>query len=642
MRVFKKIKLNLGIVLFVLAFGFIACENELDKQPVTELTEIQVFEDPASYREFLARVYAGIAVSGQEGPAGRPDIRGIDEGFSNYLRQFWKHQELNTDEAIIAWNDGTIHDLHNHVWTPANEFIRAMYDRIYFQIGITNQYLRETTQEKLDGRNVEGDLRAEIEIFRAEARFMRALSYWHAIDFFGPNIPFVTEDDPEWNFVQEPGAEGEIFNYVESELLAIEPLLVSARQNEYGRADQAAAWMLLAKLYLNAEVYTGVPRYSDALPYVERVIGAGYDLVDNYNYLFLADNDKNGSQNEIIFPIRFDGLNTIGYGGTTFLTHAPVGGKMDPAEFGINGGWGGIRTTKNFVFQFEDGIDTEALNGQIGAASQWGLVGSATPGGWGDPGPDITMYQSAPGQYEVYAKLTAGEIKFRENNSWEDPNINLGVGGVEGTLEAPGSNIAIQSDGTYYITMNTNNNTYSISMAGDSRANFFTEDQNLEIEDPFTFTDGYAVKKFKNVDVNGVQGSDAGGDFVDVDFPMFRLADAYLMYAEIFLRGGGGNATQAAFYVNELRERAYGSPAGNIAATDLTLDFILDERSRELHWEAHRRTDLVRFGQFTTNGIWPWKGGVKEGKTTEAFRDIYPIPSTDIIANPSLRQNDGY
>jgi hypothetical protein len=642
MKVFKNIKLMMGLVLSILALGFVSCENELDKQPVTELTESQVFQDPASYKEFLARVYAGIAVSGQEGPAGRPDIRGIDEGFSNYLRQFWKHQELNTDEAIIAWNDGTIHDLHNHVWTPANEFIRAMYDRIYFQIGITNQYLRETTEEKLNERNVDADLRAEIAVFRAEARFMRALSYWHAIDFFGPNIPFVKEDAPVGNFFPEPGAGTEIFDFIKSELLAIEPDLLPARQNEYGRADKGAAWMLLAKLYLNAEVYTGAPGYSDALPYVERVIGAGYDLVDNYNYLFLADNDVNGAQNEIIFPIRFDGLNTIGYGGTTFLTHAPVGGKMDPAEFGINGGWGGIRTTKNFVFQFEDGIDTEALNGQIGPASQWGVVGSSTPGGWGDPGPDITMYESAPGQYGVYAKLVAGEIKFRENNSWVDPNINLGVGGVEGTLESPGSNIAIPSDGTYYITMNTNDNTYKISMAGDSRANFFTEDQNLEIEDPFTFTDGYAVKKFKNVDVNGVQGSDAGGDFVDVDFPMFRLADAYLMYAEIFLRGGGGNPTQAADYVNELRERAYGSPAGNIAPNDLTLDFILDERSRELHWEAHRRTDLIRFGQFTTNGIWPWKGGVKEGKTTEAFRDIYPIPSTDIIANPSLKQNEGY
>lgn len=637
MKVFKNKIFNFWVVVAMLAIGFVSCEDELDKQPVTELTESQVFTDQASYKEFLARVYAGIAVSGQEGPAGRPDIRGIDEGFSNYLRQFWKHQELNTDEAIIAWNDGTIHDLHNHVWTPANEFIRAMYDRIYFQIGITNQYLRETTEEKLNERSVEGDLRAEIQVFRAEARFMRALSYWHAIDFFGPNIPFVKEDAPVGNFFPEPGEGSEIFDFIESELLEIEPILVAARQNEYGRADKGAAWMLLAKLYLNAEVYTGTPRYADALTYTERVIGAGYTLVDNYNYLFLADNDRNGSENEIVFPIRFDGLNTIGFGGTTFLTHAPVGGKMDPAKFGINGGWGGIRTTKNFVFQFEGGIDTGALNGQIGPVSQWGLVGSATVNSW--DGPDMNMYESGADQYAIYANLVAGEMKFRFNNDW---GVNLGDNDTDGTLEPGGANIPVPSDGLYYITLNTANNTYTISESGDSRENFFTEDQNLEIEDPFTFTDGYAVEKFRNVDVNGNQGSDAGGDFVDVDFPMFRLADAYLMYAEIFLRGGGGSASQATEYVNMLRERAYGSPAGNIAATDLTLDFVLDERSRELHWEAHRRTDLIRFGQFTTSGIWPWKGGVKEGKSTEAFRDIYPIPSTDIIANPSLTQNEGY
>ena len=454
MKVFKNKIFNFWVVVAVLAIGFVSCEDELDKQPVTELTESQVFADPASYKEFLARVYAGLAVSGQEGPAGRPDIRGIDEGFSNYLRQFWKHQELNTDEAIIAWNDGTIHDLHNHVWTPANEFIRAMYDRIYFQIGITNQYLRETTEEKLNERGVEGDLRAEIQVFRAEARFMRALSYWHAIDFFGPNIPFVDEEDPVGNFFPEPGEGTEIFNYIESELLAIEPLLVSARQNEYGRADQGAAWMLLAKLYLNAEVYTGSPRYADALNYVERVIGAGYTLVDNYNYLFLADNDFNGAENEIIFPIRFDGLSTIGFGGTTFLTHAPVGGKMDPAKFGINGGWGGIRTTKNFVFQFEGGVDTGTLNDQIGPVSQWGLVGSATANGW--DGPDMNMHESGADQYGIYANLVAGEMKFRFNNDW---GVNLGDNDTDGTLEPGGTNIPIPSDGLYYITLNTANNT---------------------------------------------------------------------------------------------------------------------------------------------------------------------------------------
>ena len=636
MRIFNNLKFKAGIVALVLAIGFVSCEDALDKQPVTELTEGQAFADPEAYTEFLARVYAGIAVSGQEGPAGRPDIQGIDEGFSNYLRQFWKHQELNTDEAIIAWNDGTIHDLHNHVWTPSNEFIRAMYDRIYFQIGISNQFLRETTDEKLDSRGVEGNLRAEIQVFKAEARFMRALSYWHAIDFYG-NIPWVTEEDPVGNFFPTQVDRAVVFDWIVSELKAIEPSLIGARQNEYGRADQGAAWMLLAKLYLNSQVYTGVDRASEALEYTQKVINAGYSLTDTYTDLFLADNDVNGSEKEIIFPIRFDGLNTTGFGGTTFLTHAPVGGKMNAAEFGINGGWGGIRTTKNFVFQFDSGVDLDDLNSAIGPASQWGLVGSATTNGW--DGPDMIMYESGTEQYGIFAQLVSGEIKFRFNNDW---GLNLGDNGGDGSLEEGGQNIAIAEDGGYYITLNRADNTYTITSVGDDRANFFTEDQTLEIEDPFNFSNGYAVEKFRNVDVDGNQGSDGSGDFVDVDFPMFRLADAYLMYAEIFLRGGGGSASTATEYVNMLRERAYGSTAGNIDATDLTLEFILDERSRELHWEGHRRTDLVRFNQFTENGVWPWKGGIMEGKTTEKYRDVYPIPSSDIIANPTLTQNDGY
>lgn len=637
MKILKnKLKFGLSIIVIMFVLTFISCEDELNKEPITELTESQVFEDPSSYEEFLARIYAGIAVSGQQGPAGLADIEGIDEGFSNYLRQFWKHSELTTDEAIIAWRDGTIHDLHNHVWTPSNEFIRAMYDRIYFQIGIANQFLRETTDEKLDSREVDSDLKAEIQIYRAEARFMRALSYWHAIDFYGQKIPFVTEESDVGNFFPDPGEGNQIFDYIEAELLDVENLLIGARQNEAGRADQGAAWMLLAKLYLNAKTYTDNDRNADAMTYVNKVIDAGYTLAPNYRQIFLADNDINGSEAEVIFSIRFDGMNTIGYSGTTFMTHAAVGGTMVPSEFGINGGWSGLRTTKNFVGLFD--ADINQLNDELGTISSWGLVGSATVNGW--DGPDMQMYQPSNNVYALYAELATGEVKFRFDNDW---GLNLGDTGADGTLEEGGDNIVVAESGVYYITMDLNNNTYAIvPFVGDTRAQFHTDEQTLEILDPFNFGDGYAVAKYRNVDINGNAGRDASGNFVDIDFPMFRLADTYLMYAEIFLRGGGGDATTAVNYINMINERAYGNVGGNIKAGDLTLDYVLDERSRELHWEGHRRTDLIRFGEFSDNGVWPWKGGVVQGQTTESFRDKYPIPSSDIIANPNLTQNEGY
>jgi hypothetical protein len=154
-----------------------SCEDRLNLEPEdARLTAGAAFENPDAYKQFLAKLYAGISLSGQEGPAGAPDLAGLDEGFSNYLRLYWKMQELTTDEALIAWNDGTIQDLHTQVWTSGNEFIRTMYSRLMYQVALTNEYLRQTTDAKLNDRGVSEDLRADIQTFRAEARFLRALT----------------------------------------------------------------------------------------------------------------------------------------------------------------------------------------------------------------------------------------------------------------------------------------------------------------------------------------------------------------------------------------------------------------------------------------------------------------------------------
>ena len=527
------------LVLFALVLSVQSCEDRLDLQPEdARLTADAAFENPEAYKQFLAKIYAGISLSGQEGPAGAPDLAGLDEGFSNYLRLYWKMQELTTDEALIAWNDGTIQDLHTQVWTSGNEFIRTMYSRLMYQIALTNEFLRQTTDSKLSDRGVAADLRAEIQTYRAEARFMRALTYWHAMDLFG-NPPFVTENDPIGAFLPPQIQRADLFTYIESELLDILDDLAEPNADPityYGRADRAAAWMVLAKIYLNAEVYTGTARNADVITYTNNIIGAGYSIPNvPYTHSFQADNDSNGAQNEVIFTIPFDGLRTQAFGGMTFMTHAPVGGSMDPAEFGINGGWFGVRTTPTFVEVF-------------------------------------------PGE---------------ENSN-------------------------------------------------DGRELFYTDGQEKDIASVSTFTDGYAISKYRNVDVDGVAGSDTSGDHTDIDFPMFRLADAYLMYAEAVVRGGGGSMSTAVGYINQLRGRAYGNTSGDIAEVDLNLDFILDERARELYWECHRRTDLIRFNQFSDNGVWQWKGGVQQGSTTESFRDLMPLPAVDLGINTNLEQNTGY
>jgi hypothetical protein len=177
--------------------------------------------------------------------------------------------------------------------------------------------------------------------------------------------------------------------------------------------------------------------------------------------------------------------------------------------------------------------------------------------------------------------------------------------------------------------------------SADSRAMFFTDGQSLEIGDVGNFQDGWAITKFKNINRDGTVGKNL--TFPDTDFPMFRLADAYLMYAEAFLRGGGGDKTTAVNYINMLRERAYGNQNGNITEAQLTLDLILDERGRELYWEAQRRTDLIRFGKFTGGAyLWPWKGGAPDGIATDEKYNLFPLPSSDVNANPNLVQNPGY
>ncbi|MDX1830381.1 MAG: RagB/SusD family nutrient uptake outer membrane protein [Lutibacter sp.] len=600
-----------------------SCLNDLNTTPKDKdiVLASDLFNDPAAYKQVLAKLYAGLAISGQQGPAGLPDISGIDEGFSQYLRQYWLAQEVTTDEAVIGWADGSLPDYHEQDWNSNNEFVRALYNRIMYQITSCNAFLRETTDDKLSARGVTGQLLTDVHEYRNEARFLRALSYYHAVDLFG-SFPFVTEADEVGYFFPPQKSRTELFNFVENELLDIEGSMPAPKSNEYARADQAAVWTLLAKMYLNAEVYTGTARYSDCITYANKVINAGYTLEPAYKNLFLADNNTAGG---VIFPIAFDGLHTQSYGGTTFLIHAEVGGSMDPADFGINGGWGGNRTTKNLVNLFGADVsatDIATANTAIGPASNWGVVGSATPNGW--DGPDLTLYETGTTDvYQGYVNLADGEIKFRPDNTWgSDFGDN-------------GSNISVTA-GIYKVTINTADQTYTLEK--DDRAMFYTDGQNLEIESVPTFTDGYAITKFKNVDKNGVAGSDTSGNFTDTDFPLFRLADVYLMYAEAVLRGGGGDEATALSYVNQLRARANAVPVSSI-----NLDLILNERGRELYWEGTRRTDLVRYGRFTDgNYVWPWKGGVAEGTSTPSFRNILPIPSTDLNANPNLTQNPGY
>lgn len=515
-----------------------SCSKKLDLFPQNDFTSEVAYKDMSGYRSVLAKNYGGLASTGNTGPAGSSDIQGLDEGSqSPFIRGFFNCQELPTDEAVVAWNDQTIKDFHGLRWSSDDPFLKGMYARPIYNVMIANEYLRESTDEKVASRKITGADATTIKKTRAEVRFLRAFNYWVMMDIFGKST-FIDESNLVGTTLPGEKNRADIYSFIETELKAIENELLPVKTIEYGRVDQGAAWALLARVYLNAQVYTGTPKYTEAITYAKKVIAGGYTLHNNYRELFMADNDKR--TNEIIFAVNCDGVSTKSYGNTTFFVHAASGD--DASEYGVGGGWYGYRATQGLADKFAD---------LTGATDKRAMFTTA-------------KYGTSPAQ--------------------------------------------------------------------------------ITIADVSDFNNGLHVKKYVNIRSDGGSVSDVTKEFSDVDFPIFRLPEMYLIYAEAVLRGGsGGDATTALGYMNLLRARAFGNSSGTISSGQLTLQFVLDERARELYWEGHRRTDLIRYGLLTTGTyLWPWKGGVASGTAVDSKYNLFPIPATNRTANPKLSQNPGY
>ena len=514
----KQIKYFLSIL--AVSALLASCIGDLNVTPIdpNANTADKALVDEASYTSFLAGVYTGFATSGYYGANGSASISGLDGGASQYIRGLFHHSELTTDEAVCGWNDQTIKNFHWMNWTTDDTFIYAFYSRIFMQVSAANEFIREAQASNLAFSNKEE--------YIAEARVLRALAYFHAIDNFG-NVPFADETSVVGAFPEQI-MRADLFAWLETELtdLINNSALAAPRGNGFARADKGVAKFLLAKLYLNAQVYTGSARWNDCANVLKDLMDDGYALhttsagvFSPYQELFLADNDR--CTDEIIFAVEQDGVNTTSYGATNYLIFASTGGEMDPALLGISSGWGGLRTTPEFYDKFS---------------------------------------------------------------------------------------------------------------SGDARNLFYTATQQKSIDDIGEFTNGYAFMKFRNIKSDGEPGKELG--FVDTDFPMMRYADVLLMAAECQLNGASIDGLSA---INQVRERA-----GLSALTALSAQAVIDERGRELYQECWRRSDLIRFGLFTSGYNWQWKGNVKEGRDVESFRTLFPIPDSDRLANTGLKQNTGY
>ncbi|MDR2804672.1 MAG: RagB/SusD family nutrient uptake outer membrane protein [Dysgonamonadaceae bacterium] len=511
--------------------GFASCVDELDQMPHIETTSASVYEQAANYKSVLAKLYASFVISGHEKGGGNADIASDNGENSDYLRIYFNLQEVPTEEIAYTWLEGNnMTNIAYMKWEATDIWVSDMYYRIYYSIALCNEFLRNATDGQMAGftENEQKDIRT----FRLEARFLRALAYFHALDLYG-NIPFVSENDPVGAFIPPRYTRAQIFEFVENELKEIAPLLPSPSETEYARATKGAAWTLLAKLYLNAEVYVQKQYYTECIAACKNVFAENYSLEPDYAKLFNADNHLRA--NEIIFPFAVDAQHTTSWGATTYLVCGAIvtTGSQNAADYGVDEAWGMFRVRPELPNKFA---------------------------------------------------------------------------------------------------------------AQDRRALFHTQGQTLNLDVMTDQTQGYCVEKWTNLTDDGQKASNTAADGVNTDFPMFRLADVYLMFAEAVVRGGtGASFADARAYINLLRERAYGDNSGNVLSdSDLKLDLILDERARELYWECTRRTDLIRFGRFTGNSyVWQWKGGVKEGTGTDEKYNIYPIPYTELSANPNLT-NENY
>ena len=532
--------------------GLSSCINDLDVEPIDPSLQSDVTPE-----QLLNKCYSVFATSGNNGGDDNVDVDGLDGGFQHKYRQMWNSNELTTDEAICGWGDEGIPSYCHNTYDASHPMLRGYYYGLCIGITFCNQYLQ-----------VFSDYNPTM---TAEVRFLRAFQFYLLTDAFG-NIPFATTisgDNPEQY------TRAQVCEFIEKELKAItgeddtdnatvlnDPKPKKYGEAGYGRVDKAAAWMLLSRIYLNSEVYTGTPRWQEAADYAKKVMDSAYKLhtvgydangrqFTAYQMLFMGDNSKTDAAYEAVFPVIQNGTRTTSWGGTDFLICSTADGDMHPNRY-----------------------DETEVNGLYNNSAWSGN-------------------RARPELVRLFF-----------------PNDDAPSGHAYDIAE----------------------------IAEDDRALFETEGRYLNVDDESNFKYGYAVAKFNNFMCDGSKGSDI--TFPDTHLFYMRVAEAYLTYAEALTRMNGDVApAEAVAAINAIRGRAHA-----LQRNRYTLDQILDEWGREFYFEGRRRVDLIRFNKFggDTGYEWQWKGGVYAGRDFEAFRNVFAIPTDDLIANSKLTQNPGY
>ncbi len=555
MKIFNKI-----FVFSIAAAICSACLGDLNTKPLneTDFTSENAYENPSSYLNALAYINGYYMLVGQN-DAGSNDLGFSDAGQSEFLRQWLNLNEMTCDALKCVWGDSYLTDLQHDSWgAGTNDAMVAVYTRAVKAIALVNEYLLQTTDSKLEDRG-QSNLKPTVAGYRAEARFHRAMFFYILMDEFG-NPPFPM---PENIGGENPSRieRAELFTWLENELLELgsdESAMPAKRTAPSPRPTTVSVCALLSRMYLNADVYTGTPRWQDAKDASQKVIEMGYSIHPVYSDLFRQDNSTSGAaENEFIFAVAYDRVKTQSWGGTTTLTSASLSEDANIAlgqHFGLDKinaeNWAGYHVPADYVARFE-------LTGV-----EWG----------------------------------------------------------------------------------NEKNVFGYDREKSDKRAFFTNYKCKEAFDGSLQSTGWLCWKFTGMNSKDEMVQTPGeGDYKlsSTDMPVFRLAEMYLNYAEADARLNGGEVSDeiAKGYLKELRDRA-----GVTLPSDITLDWLLDERAREFMWEGHRRVDLIRYGYFTDiNYPWTLKGGILNGKVSiPEYRKIFPIIQSDLSSNSNLIQNPGY
>ena len=536
-----------------------SCLKDLDTVPLDETTLAanDAYSQPENYLAGLAYIHAYYNFV-SSGDAGASDLDFDDAGQSELIRQWTNLNELSVDSFKCTWGDDYVSDVQFDKWTTAdNAALVAVYTRCMKGITLVNEYLAQTTEDKLNERGQSDQIKTVAQ-YRAEARFHRAMFYWMLMDCYG-NPPFATYENISEGTLPKQIGRAALCKWLVDELTEL--AAADSDMPEYGavpypRATKGSAMALLAEIYLNAGVYTGTPEWQKAKDAAKAVAQMGYSLEPKFENMWRQDNTTNGSaEREFIFAVDYDKDHAQSWGGTTTLASAFMSADVNKRLATLLGTGG-------------EGIIPENWNGY-----------------------------HVPNEYVNYYELN--------NVNWTGKDFG-------------------------YDRENS-----------DKRAFFINE--GAKDFDKADVSTGWRCWKFSGLYTDG-HVNDASVDnykFSSMDYPIFRLAEMYLIYAEADARLNNGEVkdAQALTWIKALRDRA-----GVAMPSTVDLDFLLAERARELMLEGHRRTDLIRYGYFTSMQFpWPYKAGVKNGKATiPAYMQVYPIILSDRTANLSLEQNPGY